>query len=122
MNRFMKKQEFENCMNHVTEIIFILYGRVRNYTEKEIQKKNFSEFWKRICARYMILPEGRGMRYGWCKGSWEGILNLVKWGKTDGINVSLEMGCDASISHMLWHGINRPLKKPLKSGDIVNSR
>lgn len=93
-------------MNHVTEIIFILYGRVRNYIEKEIQKKNFSEFWKRICARYMILPEGRGMIYGWCKWNWEGILYLVKRGKTDWINVHLEGKCDASISYMLRHDIN----------------
>lgn len=40
------------------------------------------------------------MRCGWCKWSWEGILYLVKWGKTDGINVSLEMRCDASTIYM----------------------
>ena len=48
----------------VIRIIFILSGRDRNYIEKEIQKKCFIIYLKRILYLYMIPHVDKDMKYG----------------------------------------------------------
>ena len=57
MGLFMKRQEFTSYLKTVTETTCIQYGRGRSCTGEVIRRMSFTEFWRRMCALYMI-PQG----------------------------------------------------------------
>lgn len=71
MKRCMKSLEFTSYMKPVTEIIYIPFGQIRNFIEKEIQERSSVRYWIKICIPYTIRQEGKVTKFG--------ILHEIYW-------------------------------------------
>ena len=60
----MKMQIYIKDLKSVMEIICILSGLDKNCTGKEIQEKNFTIYFRRICSQSMTQREDKGTKFG----------------------------------------------------------
>lgn len=67
----MKSLEFTSYMKPVTETIYIPFGQIRNFIEKEIQERSSVRYWIKICIPYTIRQEGKVTKFG--------ILHKIYW-------------------------------------------
>ena len=63
--------EFTSYMKPVTETIYIPFGQIRNFIEKEIQERSSVRYWIKICIPYTIRQEGKVTKFG--------ILHEIYW-------------------------------------------
>ena len=59
-----EKPGIHKLMKPVTETIYIPFGQIRNFIEKEIQERSSVRYWIKICILYTIRQEGKVTKFG----------------------------------------------------------